>query len=220
MFEESTVSLTISRVHFPVTTLGPGKRIGVWFQGCGIQCPGCISKDTWARKPANTTVSEVLEICSEHRRDADGLTITGGEPLEQSAGLLALLSGFRRLLGPGADVLVYSGRTSEEVLPLLSSWTGLVDAVIAEPYIEAESQTRPLVGSDNQRLFMLTRLGEVRFLPYVRPRDARDDGLDLMDDEAGRFWMAGIPRRGDMERLRRTLAMQGTIIQTSEHVES
>lgn len=95
-----------------------------------------------------------------------------------------------------------------------------MDAVIAEPYIEAESQTRPLVGSDNQRLFMLTRLGEVRFLPYVRPRDARDDGLDLMDDEAGRFWMAGIPRRGDMERLRRTLAMQGTIIQTSEHVES
>lgn len=86
MFEESTVSLTISRVHFPVTTLGPGKRIGVWFQGCGIQCPGCISKDTWARKPANTTVSEVLEICSEHRRDADGLTITGGEPLEQMPG--------------------------------------------------------------------------------------------------------------------------------------
>jgi anaerobic ribonucleoside-triphosphate reductase activating protein len=205
MFEESTVSLSISRVHFPVTTLGPGKRIGVWFQGCSIQCPGCISKDTWARKPANTTVSEVLEICSEHGPDADGLTITGGEPLEQSAGLLALLLGFRRLLGSVADVLVYSGRTSDEVLPLFSSWPGLVDAVIAEPYIEAEPQTRPLVGSDNQRLFMLTRLGKERF--------------DFMGDEAGRFWMAGIPRRGDMERLRQALAMQGTQIQTSQDVK-
>ena len=219
MFELSTAALSISRVHFPVTTLGPGNRIGVWFQGCGIQCPGCISKDTWARKPANTTVSEVLQFCSEHLRDADGLTITGGEPLEQGAGLLALLSGFRRLLGPGADVLVYSGRPSGEVLPLLSSWTGLVDAVITEPYVEAESQTRPLIGSDNQRLFVLTRLGEERFLPYQRLRDGRDDGLDLMDDEAGMFWMAGIPRRGDMERLRRSLATQGTMIQTTQHIE-
>src|SRR5262249_16243026 len=143
MFEESTVSLSISRIHFPVTTLGPGKRIGVWFQGCSIQCPGCISKDTWARKPANTTVSQVLEIGSEHRREADGLTITGGEPLEQSEGLLALLSGFRRLLSPVADVLLYSGRTSDEVLRLFSSWPELVDAVIAEPYIEEEPQTRP-----------------------------------------------------------------------------
>ena len=218
MFEESTVPLSISRVHFPVTTLGPGKRIGVWFQGCNIQCPGCISKDTWARKPANTTVSEVLEICSKYRRDADGLTITGGEPLEQSAGLLALLSGFRRFLSPVADVLVYSGRTSDEVLPLFSSWPGLVDAVITEHYIESEPQTRPLVGSDNQRLFMLTRLGEERFLPYVRPRDAQDDSLDFMADEAGGFWMAGIPRRGDMERLRQALAIQGTQITTSQHI--
>ncbi|HAU1321526.1 TPA: radical SAM protein, partial [Legionella pneumophila] len=37
----------ISRVHFPVTTLGPGHRIGIWFQGCSIRCPGCISTDTW-----------------------------------------------------------------------------------------------------------------------------------------------------------------------------
>ena len=146
------------------------------------------------------------------------MTITGGEPLEQSAGLLALLSGFRRFLSPVADVLVYSGRTSDEVLPLFSSWPGLVDAVITEPYIESEPQTRPLVGSDNQRLFMLTRLGEERFLPYVRPRDAQDDGLDFMADKAGGFWMAGIPRRGDMERLRQALAMQGTQITTCQHI--
>ena len=219
MFEDSMMSLSISRIHFPVTTLGPGKRIGVWFQGCGIQCPGCISKDTWARKPANTTVSEVLGICSQHRRDADGLTITGGEPLEQTGGLLALLSGFRGLLSPVADVLLYSGRSSDEVLQLFSSWPGLVDAVIAEPYIEEEPQTRPLLGSDNQRLFMLTKLGEERFLPYVRTRDARDDSFDFMGDDAGTFWMAGIPRRGDMERLRQALGVLGTQITTTVHVQ-
>lgn len=39
--------MILSRLHFPVTTLGPGRRIGVWFQGCSIRCAGCISRDTW-----------------------------------------------------------------------------------------------------------------------------------------------------------------------------
>ncbi len=41
------MELSLSRVHFPVTTLGPGRRLGIWFQGCSIRCPGCISADTW-----------------------------------------------------------------------------------------------------------------------------------------------------------------------------
>ena len=38
--------LALSRMHFPVTTLGPGNRIGIWVQGCTIRCPGCVSADT------------------------------------------------------------------------------------------------------------------------------------------------------------------------------
>jgi anaerobic ribonucleoside-triphosphate reductase activating protein len=216
MLAERPIPLSISRIHFPITTLGPGRRLGIWFQGCTIQCAGCISKDTWVKKPANTTVPEILALCAEYSRHADGLTITGGEPLEQSTGLLALLAEFRLLLSPNADVLVYSGRTADEVLGLFTSSPGLVDAIIAEPYDEAASQTRPLMGSDNQRLYMLTPLGEERFSAYARLRDIRDDRLDLMDDHSGRFWMAGIPRRGDMERLRRTLAQDGTQILTTE----
>ncbi|HBO0453660.1 TPA: radical SAM protein, partial [Pseudomonas aeruginosa] len=25
------MELSLSRVHFPVTTLGPGRRLGIWF---------------------------------------------------------------------------------------------------------------------------------------------------------------------------------------------
>ncbi|WP_461325238.1 4Fe-4S cluster-binding domain-containing protein [Bradyrhizobium diazoefficiens] len=42
-----TIRISVSRIHFPVTTLGPGRRLGIWFQGCSIRCPGCISMDTW-----------------------------------------------------------------------------------------------------------------------------------------------------------------------------
>ncbi|MCT5046402.1 radical SAM protein, partial [Pseudomonas aeruginosa] len=27
--------------------MGTGRRLGIWFQGCSIRCPGCISADTW-----------------------------------------------------------------------------------------------------------------------------------------------------------------------------
>jgi anaerobic ribonucleoside-triphosphate reductase activating protein len=45
----------LNRVHFPVTALGPGRRIGIWLQGCLIRCPGCMSLDTWA--PAGTRIA-------------------------------------------------------------------------------------------------------------------------------------------------------------------
>ena len=54
----ATQSVSISRLHFPVTTLGPGHRIGIWFQGCSIRCEGCLSMDTWA--PGRAFLSERL----------------------------------------------------------------------------------------------------------------------------------------------------------------
>ena len=80
MFKESTIAVSISRIHFPVTTLGPGNRIGIWFQGCGIRCWGCVFEGYWAGTPANTTIAEVLSICTGFKKHTNGVTITGGEP--------------------------------------------------------------------------------------------------------------------------------------------
>ncbi|MBW6186918.1 4Fe-4S cluster-binding domain-containing protein, partial [Pseudomonas aeruginosa] len=35
--------------QLPERTLAVGNilRLGIWFQGCSIRCPGCISADTW-----------------------------------------------------------------------------------------------------------------------------------------------------------------------------
>ena len=35
---------------FPlVTTLGPGRRIGLWLQGCSFRCPGCMTPELFER---------------------------------------------------------------------------------------------------------------------------------------------------------------------------
>ena len=40
-------TLRIDSLQWPVTVLGYGARIGIWFQGCSIGCPGCCAKHTW-----------------------------------------------------------------------------------------------------------------------------------------------------------------------------
>ena len=98
-----TASIALSRIHFPVTTLGPGRRIGIWFQGCSIHCPGCISMDTWAPSRGITTIDEVVSAIAQWIPTADGITISGGEPFDQPIALLELLRGLRSLTE--ADVL-------------------------------------------------------------------------------------------------------------------
>ena len=39
--------ISINNYKYPVTVLGPGKRIVVWTQGCSIRCKGCMSIHTW-----------------------------------------------------------------------------------------------------------------------------------------------------------------------------
>lgn len=172
--------------------------------------------DTWSRGAHNATVAEVLEACGRYAADADGVTITGGEPSEQPEALAAILSGLSEILRPDVDILLYSGKTLDDLAPLLRVLDGQVDALISEPYVEQERQTRPLMGSDNQRLSLLTPLGEARFGLYARQRNSQDDTLDFLSDEEGRIWLAGIPRRGDLERLREIVAEDGVRIRTSE----
>jgi anaerobic ribonucleoside-triphosphate reductase activating protein len=201
--------IRISRLHFPIETLGPGRRLGIWVQGCSIHCPGCISLDTWSEDRGDTTVEAVLTLCDGWLSEADGVTISGGEPFDQPTALKALLVGIRAEFA--GDVLVYSGHSLEE-LPL-AEFQGLIDTLISDPLDIRAPQTLPWRGSDNQRLTHLTALGQARFEAHPRPKA----GLDVMfDDATGAVFMAGIPRRGDLRRLQAILERAGHAATVSE----
>jgi anaerobic ribonucleoside-triphosphate reductase activating protein len=196
----------LSRVHFPVTTLGPGRRVGIWFQGCSIRCHGCVSVDTWDGSTGATGIGEVLGVLSSYAEEADGLTISGGEPFDQPEALAVVLGHWRSV--SGRSTLLFTGHELDNVRRWFAVHPRLVDAVIAGPFDARVSQTLALRGSDNQRLHVLTALGE-EFAAYDRPADARDRRLDVAFDRDGHAWFAGIPARGDIARLRRALAAAG-----------
>jgi anaerobic ribonucleoside-triphosphate reductase activating protein len=206
-------SLHLSRLHFPVTSLGPGARIGIWFQGCSIRCPGCISLDTWDTRAGLTTVAAVLRTIGPWLGQADGITISGGEPFDQPDALRELLSAARSRYS--GDFLVYSGYPLEQ-LPL-SQFHGLIDVVVSDPFEVAAAQTLTLRGSDNQRLTPLTPLGHALFGSMAMQRHNGRSHLDVMvEEESGDIFIAGIPLRGDLARLKRALAQNGHRASTTE----
>lgn len=207
------MQVAISRIHFPVTALGPGRRVGLWLQGCSIRCPGCISLDTWEPGVGLVDPGEVIGQLAAFAPFAEGLTVSGGEPFDQPEALARIAAAWRAL--SPCSVLVFSGREREDVEPWLSANPGLIDALITGPFRSELPQRLALRGSDNQQLHVLTPLGE-EFRAFERARGEADRKLDLMFDEEGRAWFAGIPDRGDLGRLRRTLAAAGHRAQTSD----
>jgi anaerobic ribonucleoside-triphosphate reductase activating protein len=204
-------TLLLAKAHFPVTTLGPGRRAGIWTQGCTIHCPGCLSRDTWEADPrAAIPVSTVLGWLRSLDH-VEGVTISGGEPFQQPEALRALLLGIRAWASPEVDVLVYSGyaasrlRRSARTRELLE----LCDAVVAGPYIERLNQAdRGLRwrGSSNQQIIAVSDLGMKRYGDAERGGEAPHMQVSVEDN---RIYYIGIPRRGDMERLTERLSLSG-----------
>ena len=212
-------AVALSRMHYPVTTLGPGQRLGIWFQGCSIQCRGCVSMDTWAPGSKRTSVEQIIEAAIPALREADGVTVSGGEPFDQPEALHELLGRLRDSFE--GDILVYSGHPLELLAKRLPAFKGLIDCLVADPFDADVPQTLALRGGDNQRMVCLTKLGRERFRPGDRIPEDGPRGLDIMfDDETGEAFLAGIPRPGDMRRLAALLAAQGHAAAVTEDARS
>lgn len=146
--------MRIERALNYVTALGPGSRLAVWVNGCSRGCPGCVSERL--QRVDERTEVDIEEYFFGYRLDGiDGVTVSGGEPFEQTAELLRLVERFRR---QGVrDILVYTGFTLEELRarkdPATDAVLAHISALIDGPYIAARDSGRGnLMGSENQRL--------------------------------------------------------------------
>lgn len=154
-------------------------------------------------------MAEVMKTVSPWLAEADGVTISGGEPFEQAEALEALLLALREEIGADKDVLVYSGQSWEKISSRVSAWPGLADAVISDPFVRSAAQTLVWRGSDNQRLHLLTDLGRERYTAWRHAlRETLPKALDVCFED-NTVWMAGIPEAGSLEQITRALAEAG-----------
>jgi anaerobic ribonucleoside-triphosphate reductase activating protein len=204
-------SLLLNRLHYPVTTLGPGVRGGIWVQGCPIGCHGCMATDTWSAGPEHRIETGRVLAWLDTLARLDGVTISGGEPFEQPAAILEIVRGVRQRR-PDADVLLYSGYPLSVLRrrPAARAVLEAADAVIAGPYVERRNPGGRWRGSSNQRLVTLSDRGRLRFAGADDAADAEPNLQVALDGR--RVRVVGVPRRGQLERLEAELERTGLVL--------
>ena len=150
-------ALLIHRFLASSAANGPGTRSVIWTQGCSLGCPGCFNPETHSGDGgAFLTIDEILHRLLKLGQSVEGLTITGGEPLQQMPGVLSLLQGIRR--ATRLSTVLLTGYTLPEVRAMTGAdeLLGALDVLIAGRYQERHRVARGLLGSQNKALVCLT----------------------------------------------------------------
>lgn len=181
--------LRVGKIWYPVTTLGYGRRFGIWLQGCTRSCPNCISPELKSSK-GGKLVSTGDIIKTIKRYDAiDGLTISGGEPFDQTDGLREIVEWFSSSMG--SDILIYTGYTLEELRNKKNNNIDLIlnriSVLIDGAYIDELNNGKGLRGSSNQNIYIWKN--QNRYL-NIGEIQRKVQGVLLPDNS---LWMIGIP---------------------------
>jgi len=186
--------------------LGPGVRAVVWFHGCSRGCAGCIAAEMNQSDEVENWRADELAAWVNGCVGIEGVTLSGGEPLEQDLGTL---STFLHLVKSNGrlGVIMFTGyrleEVSEEARNEVLPW---LDVLVDGPYVEALDDSRDLRGSSNQRIHFLTARYQ-GMLGNFYGTECRNIEISLTLDN--RVAINGIPPHGLMDALNKSLHDKG-----------
>ena len=132
---------------------GPGTRYSIWFQGCSIHCPGCGNESMWEPYKGDVWTPEQLLKDIQATPGIDGITLTGGEPLDQYEEVLEFL----KMAFPLYEVFLTSGYDYDEIKACFPGIMDYVDILVDGPFVkELMDETTSWRGSTNQIIRFLT----------------------------------------------------------------
>ena len=129
---------------------GPGLRAVFWTQGCNLACKGCWNTQYWSKKGGdNIQVSTLLEEL-DLIDGIEGITLLGGEPLQQSEASLELIQGCKE---KGLTVFLYTGYDPSEFDDTMQQCFDLSDIAVTGRFVqELRDTTLRWRGSRNQQV--------------------------------------------------------------------
>ena len=135
---------------------GPGLRFVLWTQGCSKGCSECFNPETWSTNIyKELSPTQIFELIKNF--EVDGVTISGGDPLEQEDELLELLMLFSTMrLRKG--VILFSGFTRAEISSnfIREKCISYIDVLIDGRYEKNLKVDFSLRGSSNQEFYFFS----------------------------------------------------------------
>jgi anaerobic ribonucleoside-triphosphate reductase activating protein len=184
---------------------GPGLRAVVYFQGCTLGCRDCWNPESHTFAGEERTSVEVanLVVSAHQERPLDGVTFSGGEPMQQADALIALMEMLRARI-TGLSFGMYSGYSEQE----LSSgrywcrsnltqrakqeiWRRIrthLDFGVLGRYAAGRPSTLALRTSTNQKLTL--------FSERYEERDFEPQEVEIHIDAQGFVQVTGFPTAG------------------------
>jgi anaerobic ribonucleoside-triphosphate reductase activating protein len=176
---------------------GPGNRAVLWFQGCSLGCKGCWNPETHAfNNKKDTSVGEIQDWIAG-LKDVEGITFSGGEPMQQAPYLYVLVTWIREHR-PDLTIGMYTGYSKKELENGTFKWKSAEDAdwvrgskqlwqeikkhldfAVVGRYVESMAcHDEPLRGSRNQEvLFYTTKYSEASLSQQTAEITVGEDGL-------------------------------------------
>lgn len=129
---------------------GPGKRLLVYLKGCSIHCEGCVNSHLWSFDGGiKISAEEIISICK--KENVEGITLHGGEPLDQAGELekvINLAKAFRY------TIVLFTGYLYRELNSIQKRVWNKSDLVIAGRFdLNKRNVNLQFRGSSNQKVY-------------------------------------------------------------------
>ena len=212
---EPSVDPELLRIHHWMPgvrdVLGPGLRAVVWVQGCTLACSGCMVPETWSSRGGTLVPAGELAAQMNRLPGVEGVTVSGGEPSEQAAGVAALLG---HVKAAGKNTWLYSGYRLEELVarddPATDLLLSRVDVLVDGRYEAQQAGALRWRGSANQRIWHLTDA-----IPRLHTAGDSSGGVEITLDGSGQLFVVGVPPPGFLQEFRAALESRGLSLRHS-----
>lgn len=138
------------------TVNGAGFRSVLFLSGCPHHCPECHNASMQAYDYGERLdIQSILDRILKNKPLIDGVTLSGGEPFEQSEALLPLVAALKE---EGLNIWCYSGYLLEQLQkdPVKAKLLQYIDVLVDGPFILAlKDETLKFRGSSNQHIYSL-----------------------------------------------------------------
>ena len=160
--------MNYSKINFTDIANGYGVRVSIFVSGCTNHCEGCFQPETWDFNYGKEFTQETMDLLLNklEPKFIQGLTILGGEPMDNPEGTEWIIKETRKKFGNKKDIWVYTGyvlktllekKRTEHIENILSN----IDMLVAGPFVlEKKTDIMPFRGSTNQRLIDSELLAE------------------------------------------------------------